>query len=412
MSNMDDPKKLLNMIRGIHDDSWGKDARILASHAGIDSSAWTLGLLSSLQHAGLRKQVMELASLQNHPNPFFELPILEPAIEHLAHGEMQFLYLSERVGNHEILKMFAPARFEKTMLARQPVLRVWTQKYGPLGQPLMEREHSGPIIDALINCLSNPASPEPLVILFNEIPVESDLCETLYNAPSLSDRLVRFSNRFRGAYYPVSGSSYEETHVSGKRRQRFRVAMNRLQEKHGPASFERSTDPQQTVSAMEELLTLEARGWKGKRGTALLARKKDVAFARESVSAMAANGQCEIFSMKADGRMLASVVLFSSGGYYFPWKTAYDEQYAAYSVGNLLMNHMNQTLSSEPGFKGLDSLADSCNTTARRLWPDLRQVCSLSIGMGEGASDYSCRIRKELLAERKARKIARKLLRR
>lgn len=94
---------------------------------------------------------------------------------------------------------------------------------------------------------------------------------------------------------------------------------------------DRSADP----DAVEDLLALEASGWKGRAPTAdgmapLAAHFRDVC------NRFREQGRLEVLSLEAAGRCLAMRSAIRAGDEYFTLHKAYDERYAAYGPGVLL----------------------------------------------------------------------------
>src|SRR5664280_1509266 len=77
------------------------------------------------------------------------------------------------------------------------------------------------------------------------------------------------------------------------RRQRHRLA------EHGAVGFEVARTPAEVAAALEIFLKLEASGWKGKRGTALIQDDGDAGFVRCAAPALAETRQCEIVTLRA-----------------------------------------------------------------------------------------------------------------
>lgn len=410
MSNVNDAQELMQSIRGFTSEKWSNDAIQLATHASMDSTQWSLGIFNSLENKGFEKQIEELSKYQAYPNPFFELPILKPSIKHLGDNKIQFLYMSERVGAYEKLKFFAPIKFEKTKLMRRPYARIWSNIYAPLSHPIIDHKNQSDTINALIQLMLSPNSDQPMVLLFDEMPKNSLFCKTLYSSENLADKLFQFSLFERASFNSVAGKSYDDLHVSGKRRQRLRKAKDAL-EKHGQIRFKCATTPNDIKQDLDEMLRLEEASWKGKKGTALLSDKKLTNLAYENVLSMAERNQCELYSLTLEGKMLAGIIFYKNGDCYFPWKTAYDENFANYSVGNLLVNRVNQTLSLDASFKSIDSLASEENETANRMWPDKIEFCSIAIGLGKGGGDLAKKVVEELTLQRKTKRFAKKILR-
>lgn len=410
MSNVGTREELLKSIRNLHRHSWSQGAIPLATHPSMTSTTWTLGIMPAIQHPALRDQISDLAARAEHKNPFFDLPILEPSIRHLAKRPLQFLFLAEKTGSHEALKLFAPVQFEKTTFFRRPVIRVWSHEYAPLGHPLVDPRNLQFTFEALINCLQQPISTQPCVILIEDMPTKSTFCNQILEANILNETIQKFATYKRPALFAVDAKAYDEAHVSGKRRQRLRKAKERLS-KRGQIAFSCTRTVGEVEQQLDAFLELEAKGWKGRKGTALLSTKKTADATRANVLNMAHKGRCEIHALEVNERVVASIILYQNKGNYFPWKTAYNEDFAQYSVGNLLTNHMNQMLSCRPDFIGLDSLAAQNNETAKRFWPDHLELASFAIGLGATSKAMAQNIRKELMFRHNAKQSVKSILR-
>ena len=87
------------------------------------------------------------------------------------------------------------------------------------------------------------------------------------------------------------------------RRQRSRLA------EHGTVAFDVARTRDEVSAALEIFLKLEASGWKGQRGTALIQRDGDASFIRRAAIALAATGQCEIVSLRAGDTPIAAAIV-------------------------------------------------------------------------------------------------------
>ena len=89
------------------------------------------------------------------------------------------------------------------------------------------------------------------------------------------------------------------------RRQRHRLA------EHGDVRFEVARTPHEVAGALEIFMAtaLEASGWKGRRGTALIQRDGDAAFIRRATVALAERRQCEIVTLRAGATAVAAAIV-------------------------------------------------------------------------------------------------------
>lgn len=130
-------------------------------------------------------------------------------------------------------------------------------------------------------------------------------------------------------------------------------------------------------------LAMEARGWKGKAGTALASRANHAAFYHEVTARFGAAGRLHLYSLEVGDKALAMQTNFCAGHALFDWKVAYDEQFAQYSPGTQLQLRVLDLARAE-NLHLVDSCADVGNDHQLRLLPGRRRIATLLIG-GRGA---------------------------
>jgi CelD/BcsL family acetyltransferase involved in cellulose biosynthesis len=179
----------------------------------------------------------------------------------------------------------------------------------------------------------------------------------------------------------LDAQSYMEKALSSSSRKKLRQHRRKLAEK-GALESKIVTEPDAVRGAFEDFLLLEASGWKGRQGTALLSDKADAAFARAMIGTLAPRGDASIHGLYLNGTPLSMQVVLRAGRVAFTWKTAYDEAWHDVSPGMLLFENYTAA------FLGDDSIAhvDSCAYDASgfmaawserlpivRLWIDVRR---------------------------------------
>jgi CelD/BcsL family acetyltransferase involved in cellulose biosynthesis len=96
-------------------------------------------------------------------------------------------------------------------------------------------------------------------------------------------------------------------------------------------------EPVQLQLELQECLELEAAGWKGRRGTAILSSSDTARFYRRVAEAFARRGELRLSTISIDGRPIVfDFCVVSSGRLWIP-KGAYDETYRRYSPGLVLL---------------------------------------------------------------------------
>lgn len=137
--------------------------------------------------------------------------------------------------------------------------------------------------------------------------------------------------------------------------------------------------------AFEAFLTLEAASWKGTQGTALLSDPEDAAFVRRLVGDLAERRNASVALLRIDGRIIAAQVVLYCGATAYTWKTAYDQDYARYSPGALLVDKVTEALFAVPAIDAIDSCSDGAGFMAQ-LWSGRRPMVDLLIDVGADSS--------------------------
>lgn len=180
----------------------------------------------------------------------------------------------------------------------------------------------------------------------------------------------------------LDAEAYWEASVRPKKRKELRRQWARLAEQGelSAARLAADADPEPWI---EEFLALEASGWKGAEGSALVSRSDTAAMVRDALSGAYARGQLDISALRIDGRaiaMLVQLIGIGAGGQRagFSFKTAFDEAYARFSPGVLLQRE-SLSLLGERNLAWFDSCAAQDHPMIDSLWRERRTIVSLSM---------------------------------
>ena len=146
------------------------------------------------------------------------------------------------------------------------------------------------------------------------------------------------------------------------RRQRHRLA------EHGAVRFEVARTREDVAAALEIFLKLEASGWKGKRGTALIQDGGDAAFIRRGAPALAGSGQCEILTLYAGDTPVAAAIVLRHQDRAFYFKLGIDERFAKFSPGVQLTLDLTRHLCADPAIASTDSTAGADHPMINPIW--------------------------------------------
>ena len=178
---------------------------------------------------------------------------------------------------------------------------------------------------------------------------------------------------------------------SGSTRKKLRQDWNRLSAL-GVVDIVNERSPEAVSRAFESFLALEAKGWKGEEGTALLCDREDAAFVRRLTAALADDGHASVALLRLDDVPIAAQVLMYCGSTAYTWKTAYDADYAKYSPGALLIDKITEDLFAKPGIDTIDSCSAEGSFMAQ-LWTGRRTMIDMLVDVG-GPNSWLFRLEK------------------
>jgi hypothetical protein len=209
-----------------------------------------------------------------------------------------------------------------------------------------------------------------------EGPLHDALCHELAGRPAAS---VHAEERAALATQ-LGPAAYLEASLAGRKRKELRRQQRRLGEE-GALAFDHGGDPATWAS---EFLALEARGWKGRAGSALASDARTAALLRQALAGAAVRGRLDLLALRLDGRPIAMLATFLAPPGSYSFKTAFDEDYARFSPGVLLQCE-NLALIERPGIAFIDSCASADHPMIDHFWRERRRVARHSIAIGGGA---------------------------
>ncbi len=231
------------------------------------------------------------------------------------------------------------------------VARAVSHAYGPAGTPAIDSDAAVEVMQAMIDAFAaTPGLPSLVSIPY------------LRFGSAAADALRRSS--YRQAHFGTYDRAILDSDLGGdaylataqRPKQRKRSAQQRRQLSRQGSIDTRIATGADVSAAADRFLALEASGWKGRRGTAMAARRGTEAMFRQLTDWLGARGQCDIYEMTCDGKTIASYVLLRAGRRGWLWKGAFDEAYARWSPGQLLALDVTRALLDRvPGL-----VVDSC----------------------------------------------------
>jgi CelD/BcsL family acetyltransferase involved in cellulose biosynthesis len=279
---------------------------------------------------------------------------------------------------------FAIGRTDRSLLPMR-VLTVPAYTHGYLATPVVDRNCLDETLDAMLDGIAgDPKLPK--IVALNAIGADGPTYDALLRVLAERDSaacVLEQSRRPKLAAVP-DAKAYLENALSSSTRKKLRQHRRKLSEKGALTSVVIS-EPVAVRRALEEFLTIEASGWKGREGTALLSHEADAAFMRGAVGALADAGCASIHALYLDGKPVSMQIAARAGATAFTWKTAYDEAYQDFSPGMLLFEDYTAAFLADKSIASVDSCSfdDSGYMSA---WSERQPVADLWLDARRGGS--------------------------
>jgi CelD/BcsL family acetyltransferase involved in cellulose biosynthesis len=238
--------------------------------------------------------------------------------------------------------------------------------YGTLCTPLLDRARAE---DAAIQVMRAARDAGARALILREVSLDGGAMKAInavLRGDGLRSRILRWHLR---ASLNATRDADEllQDALSAKKLKELRRQRHRLAE-HGAVKFEVARSPRDTAVAIETFLTLEASGWKGRRGTALAQVAGDAAFIRRATKALAETAHCEIVTLLAGDTPVASGIVLRHQSRAFFFKLGVDERFAKYSPGVQLTVELTRRLCADPNIASADSTASPDHPMINPIW--------------------------------------------
>lgn len=385
----------------------------LATIVPMDSSKWDLELSKPANAPELEVLLGKYDDQNIEDNVFFGKTFLTAAFGRMNSLETNFITVWETIDGDRYLRMYFPVVNERIGFPGTNVWRCWSHDYAPLGVPIVSSHDAGEVLDRFLQLLAQLDYRKIPALVFGDIPLDGvfagrmreamEGANTPFREIIMGERAVLHSNRL-----PQSSNILE---ISSKKRRQLDRQLRRLGEL-GDLQLERVDQYKNVILRFEEFLLLEAKGWKGRKGTSMHTIKQTAAFARQAVTDLAKTGNSAIYTIRLNGSSIASLIVLQINGIFYPWKIAFDQDFSHHSPGALLMYQVSQEISSHSDFIRADSLAGQSNQLVNLLWKQRMTLGSLILPTGQGSRSQIDKIAVRIERKRDLRDRVKKLLKR
>lgn len=330
-----------------------------------------------------------LAGAAMEPNVFYEPWMLLPALEAFGGGSdllFVLVFVPDPIARDRAPRLagFFPMERQRTYHGL-PIkgLRLWRYLHCFLGTPLIHAGYAPAVLDAFMEWLVTAPEAGVLVELgavSGEGPFHQSMVDCLNARSRPAHALLHTRALFRSG---ASSDAYMRDAISGKRRKELRRLENRLAD--GGSVEYAEIQPGDDVDVwIRDFLELEAKGWKGRAGTALAGEESSRRFFGVVATAAFRRGRLMMLAMRQGGRPIAMKCNFIAGEGSFAFKIAFDETCRRFSPGVLLELENIRRLHARSELRWMDSCAVPDHPMIERLWTERRTIQTLVFPVGSG----------------------------
>jgi CelD/BcsL family acetyltransferase involved in cellulose biosynthesis len=307
-----------------------------------------------------------LAERAAEPNAYY-LPDWELAVNASAPGRTgaSVLCASSPASPARLIGLMPVVPLRRALKIPLPALAS-AHPYGTLCTPLLDRDTADDAADQL---RQQARSTGARALLLREIALDGAVMAA-FTASARRDGLrprVLQSHLRACLDATQDGEELLRDALGPKKLKELRRQRHRLAE-HGAVRFTVARTPRDVAAAIEIFLKLEASGWKGERGTALLQVDGDATFIRRAAVALAESDQCEVVTLRAGDTPVAAGIVLRHGNRAFFFKLGVDERFAKFSPGVQLTLDLTRHLCADPAITSADSTASPDHPMINPIW--------------------------------------------
>lgn len=357
----------------------------------------------------LAEELEHLAKRAIEPNIFYHPRFLAPAMPRIEDREVRLAVMRDNETGR--LRLLVPFSVERSTVPLAPaIMRVWSGHFGPKGTPLIDYDDPVGVFEDFLSIIAREHLKLPHVLVLPDIQTQGPVANLIRGvAINQNLPLTTISPKERPFLESLlDGEKYLRNSLRSHHYRDFARLKRRLKEK-GELSYQVARNTEEVREAFEEFLLLEANGWKGRSRTAMVIDRFRAAFAREAVNDLADLDMTRVHSLTLNGRTIASLVVFIEAGMAYTWKTAFDENLAPFSPGNLLMIEATKQHLDDPNIMATDSCAVPDHPVMSRFWTERREVATLIVGLTPGSDRQVRQTAAELHLYSQGRSVIRKL---
>ena len=328
----------------------------------------------------------DLAKNAIEPNPLFEPECLIPAARNLPNGAEMLLVIAEDEGEFfgcfPIIWVAGDSPPSTTWSGiRRPTFSTQVRRLRYDGTPLVREQRGIEAAAALLSVLTRRDRTKNAGILVfesieNDGPVSSNIASAakqlklpIHTYRTWTRPVVR--RRDELTYRSIHGSKYLRKIAKWRRQLGERLG--------GEVQFvNRSADP----LAVDQLIAIEAAGYKSKAGGDLASHPGEAEWFREMCDQFREEDRVILYSLQVSESVIAMQLMLRAGEGLFGLQTVFDEEYARFSPGIQLHVELIDRFHNETDAQWSDTCTYAGNKTLLHLYPDRRTFSTVLVAVG------------------------------
>lgn len=333
----------------------------------------------------------ELARNAQDTNPQFEAYALQAAMHSLSGGQKVRVALvwEDKAGEEgKRLLIGAFPYVEKRFYLGLPlkIWSIWTHIHSFIATPHLRKGYEA---SAIRHFLDYADRSQASMLRFPYLQVGGAFDTSLNEVTQQRGRLQGETDRHLRAFLQSSlqGEAYLDATMRKKKRKEYNRLWNRMNEA-GEVRFTTQTDAQSVSEWVDRFLELEARGWKGRRGTALDKRENESAYFRSICEQAAKAGKLHRTELSFDGKAIAMLASFRANEGLYSFKIGFDEAFSRFSPGAMLMLKVIEPFLADESVEWVDSCAIPNHPMIDHIWAERREMRDVNLSTAHPLSRW------------------------
>jgi len=320
----------------------------------------------------------DLAARLGHPNPLFEPSCLIPAARYLSNRDRIRLAVATEDGR--FYGCFPFQAEDRWRAIRRPLFTTQVRRMQYDGTPLIDPERGDEAVAALLDAVSDAGDGERRGFMLFDWVDEGPVPGVIERGATRGSYPVyRYHAWERPVVRRRETMSYRSDHGGKLLRNLGRLRRNLAKQAGADVRFvDRSDD----LGMPNTLMRVEAEGYKGPTGVALLSHPGEPEWFVEMCDGFRKQGRLCLYTLEAGDQPIALQLFLRGDDGLFLLKLTFQEEFAHFRPGIQLHLDVIDHVFAETDVQWIDTCTFEGNETLMHLYPDRKDVVAMVAGVG------------------------------